>query len=181
MPRPGPPYSPEFRAEAVRLLRSSGKTVAELSHELGVSEQTLRSWRRRAAVHEEGVGLTTDEHSRPQELERENRRLLEERESLRTAEGEGRSRLPPRSAPSTFHEVSGAARGRRFSLNPRGEDQSVRRLARFTAEAIDIGVAVVTLPARWAANSLRWYAAKKDESPGKPPTGPDGDGPPAAE
>jgi transposase-like protein len=36
MPRAGPPYPPEFRAEAVRLLRSGGKTVAELSRELGV-------------------------------------------------------------------------------------------------------------------------------------------------
>ena len=48
MPRPGPPYSPEFRADAVRLLRSSGKTVAELSRELGVSEPTLRRWRHQA-------------------------------------------------------------------------------------------------------------------------------------
>jgi transposase len=179
MPRPGPPYSPEFRAEAVRLLRSSGKTVAELSRELGVSEQTLRSWRRRAAVDEEGVGPTTDERSRLQEPERENRRLPDEPESLRTAEGGPRP--PLRSTRSTFHEVSGAARRWPFSLDPRGEDQSVRSLARLTAEAIDVGIAVVTLPAKWAANGLRWYAAQGDESSGRASKGQDGDGPVAAE
>ena len=48
MPRPDPPYSPEFRAETARLLRSSGKTVAELLRELGVSEPTLRRWQLQA-------------------------------------------------------------------------------------------------------------------------------------
>ena len=38
------------------------------------------------------------------------------------------------------------------------------RLARLTAEAIDVGVALVTLPARWAANGLRWLA---DQSEGE--------------
>ena len=125
MPPPGPPYSPEFRAEAVRRL-SSGATVADLSRELGVSEQTLRAWRRRAAADPE-AGVV---------------------------------------APGP-DQVSGAARPRRFALNSRGEDRYVRTLAKLTAEVIDVGVAVVTAPAKWAANGLRWYA----DQGGVPPRG----------
>jgi transposase len=180
MPRPGPPYPPEFRAEAVRRVRSSGKTVAELSRELGVSEQTLRRWNRQAADDRgEGVSMSADERDRLPEPEREDRRVRQERESLRTADGG--TGFPQRSTLSTLYETSGAARRRRFTLNPRGEDRSVRRLARLTAEAIDVGVAVVTAPAKWAANGLRWYADQKDEPPGRASTGQDGDGPVAAE
>ena len=43
MPK-SPPYSPEFRREAVQLLRSSGRSIPLLAKELGVSPQTLRNW-----------------------------------------------------------------------------------------------------------------------------------------
>jgi transposase len=46
-----PPYSPEFRAEAVRLLRSSGWPVPQLARELGCS-QSLRNWASQADVDE---------------------------------------------------------------------------------------------------------------------------------
>ncbi len=39
MPRTRPPYTEEFRREAVALLRSSAKKVSEIAHDLGVSEQ----------------------------------------------------------------------------------------------------------------------------------------------
>jgi transposase len=39
-----PPYSMEFRQEAVRLLRTSDRTVPQLAKELGVSEGSLRNW-----------------------------------------------------------------------------------------------------------------------------------------
>jgi len=35
------PYPPEFKEETMRLLRSSGKPLAQISRELDVSEQTL--------------------------------------------------------------------------------------------------------------------------------------------
>ena len=87
MPRSRPPYPPEFRAEAVRLVRSSGEPIPKIAQELGVSAQTLRNW----WVSQTGVdagdkeGLKTDERARLRELERENRRLREEREILRKA------------------------------------------------------------------------------------------------
>ena len=86
MPRPKLPYPPEFRAEAVRLVKSSGESVARIAKDLGISDQTLRNW-----VAQDDVdagrksGLTTDERTHLRELERENRKLREEREILRKA------------------------------------------------------------------------------------------------
>jgi len=37
-------YSPEFKAEAIRLMRNSQTSLAQLARELGVSEPTLRGW-----------------------------------------------------------------------------------------------------------------------------------------
>jgi transposase-like protein len=116
MASPGHPYTPEFHAEAVRLLRSGGKTVAELSRELGVSEATLRRWRQQAEED----------------------------------------------APEPTHPT-----------NDRGKDRFMRTLAKLTAEVIETGVAVVTLPAKWAASGLRWYADHNAEPRGRAPEGQD--------
>jgi transposase len=86
MPRTRPPYPAEFRREAVRLVRSSGKRPAEIAAELGCSEQTLRQWLKQERIDAgEQQGLTTDERARLRQLERENRVLREEREILRKA------------------------------------------------------------------------------------------------
>jgi transposase-like protein len=44
MPKSHAPYPPEFRAEAVRLLRTSGKPMAQIGRELEVTTETLRQW-----------------------------------------------------------------------------------------------------------------------------------------
>ena len=46
MPRTRPPYPPEFRLEAVRMLRAGVRTPKQLAAELGCAEQTLRNWQR---------------------------------------------------------------------------------------------------------------------------------------
>jgi transposase-like protein len=46
MPRSRSPYAAEFKQEAVRLLRSGGRSPRQLAVELGTSEQTLRPARR---------------------------------------------------------------------------------------------------------------------------------------
>jgi transposase len=86
MPRTRPAYPPEFRREALELLRA-GRTPRELSESLGVSEQTLRNWRRQDQIdrRERDDGLTTDERAELARLRRENQRLRQERDLLKRA------------------------------------------------------------------------------------------------
>ena len=88
MPRTRPPYPPEFRLEAVRLLRSGARTPKQLAAELGCSEQTLRNWLRQdEADRGERAGRARRARSgqRLRELERENKVLRQEREILKRA------------------------------------------------------------------------------------------------
>jgi transposase len=86
VPRTRPAYPPEFRREAIELLRQ-GRSPRELSESLGVSEQTLRNWRRQDQIdrHERDDGLTTDEREELARLRRENTRLRHERDLLKRA------------------------------------------------------------------------------------------------
>src|ERR1043165_3241881 len=75
--------TPEFKAEAVRLVRESGKTVAKRARELDLTATCLRAWVNQAAVDEKGSGqgaLTTDERVELARLRREGRVLEQERD-----------------------------------------------------------------------------------------------------
>jgi transposase len=87
MPKTRPPYPPEFRREAVRLLISGERTAEQLARELGCASQTLRNWRRQEEADrgERTDVLSSDERARLRELERENRVLRQEREILKRA------------------------------------------------------------------------------------------------
>jgi transposase len=81
-----PPYPPEFRQEAVRLVRSSGRPSAEIARDLGCSLESLRHWLKQTRIDAgEAPGLTSDEREELRRLRRENRVLREEREILKKA------------------------------------------------------------------------------------------------
>ncbi len=81
-----PPYSEEFRREAVWLLCRGDRTVPELARDLGCSPQSLRNWSQQLDVDEgRRDGLTSDERAELAGLRREVRTLTEEREILRKA------------------------------------------------------------------------------------------------
>jgi transposase len=86
VPKTRPAYADEFRREAIELLRA-GRTPRELAESLGVSQQTLRNWRRQDQLdrHDRDDGLTSDERDELRRLRRENARLMQERDLLRRA------------------------------------------------------------------------------------------------
>ena len=78
-------YPPEFRAEAVRLVRTSTTPLTTIAHDLGVSTFTLRAWVRRADAGGDGSALKESERLELLRLRRENRELRLEREILKKA------------------------------------------------------------------------------------------------
>ena len=81
-----PPYSEEFRREAIRLLRRGDRSVPQLARDLGCSPQSLRNWSRQVDVDEgRREGLSSDEREELRRLRRVVRTLTEEREILRKA------------------------------------------------------------------------------------------------
>ena len=81
-------FTKEFKAQTVRLVRDSGKSIGVLARELDLGETVLRTWVRQAEV-DAGRGrpgaLTTDEREEFTRLRREVRTLRMEREILKTA------------------------------------------------------------------------------------------------
>jgi transposase len=87
MPRPRRFFPPEYKAEVVELIRSSGKTVGQVTRELDLTETAVRQWVRQADLDagRRSDGLTSVERDELRRLRRENRELREEREILRKA------------------------------------------------------------------------------------------------
>lgn len=86
MPKSHAPYSPEFRARIIELVRK-GRTPEQLARQFEPSAQAIRNWVRQAdrdAGHRQD-GLTTTEQEELRRLRRENRTLREEREILKKA------------------------------------------------------------------------------------------------
>jgi transposase len=87
MPRPRRFFPPEYKAEVVELIHSTGKTVGQVARELDLTETAVREWVKRADLDagRRTDGLTTAERDELRRLRREVRDLREEREILRKA------------------------------------------------------------------------------------------------
>jgi transposase len=68
-------YSDEFKRDAIRLQETSGKSVAEIERELGLSHNLLRQWKKRYQVDDETNGL---ERSEMEQLKAELRQAKRE-------------------------------------------------------------------------------------------------------
>jgi transposase-like protein len=81
-------FTPEFKAETVRLIRESGKSIGAVARELDLTETAVRDWVRQAEV-DAGRGrpgaLTTEEREELARLRREVRTLRMERDILKKA------------------------------------------------------------------------------------------------
>jgi transposase len=79
-----PTYTPEFKAEAVRLVRTASAPLTKIARDLGVSIWSLRTWVNAAHGASEPT-LTDTERGELRRLRRENRELRMERDILKKA------------------------------------------------------------------------------------------------
>ena len=81
-------FTPEYKAEAVRLVQVGDRSVREVAKALDLTETALREWTKAAAV-DAGKGapgaLTTAERDELTRLRRDVKRLEMEREILKKA------------------------------------------------------------------------------------------------
>lgn len=79
-------YPPEFKRDVVMVARRGDLTIPEVAADFGISEESVRRWKRQADI-DDGVadGQTSSEKSEIVALRREKRRLEMENEILRRA------------------------------------------------------------------------------------------------
>jgi transposase-like protein len=88
MPEHRRQFSPQYKAEAVQMVISTGRPVAEVARDLGIHDGTLGNWVnawRREHPEPDQQSLSPVERARVKELEDEVRRLRMENEFLKKA------------------------------------------------------------------------------------------------
>jgi transposase len=83
-PRNRRQFTAEFKRDAVELVRTSDRPIAEIARELGIYDSTLGNWVRQDRIDRgEAEGLSSDQQARLRQLEAENTRLRMERDLLK--------------------------------------------------------------------------------------------------
>ena len=77
-------FDPDFREGAVRLVRETGKPIAQIARDLGINAGTLGNWVNADARRRGGDGvLSEDERAELARLRKENAELAMERDVLK--------------------------------------------------------------------------------------------------
>ena len=77
-------FDEDFKAGAVRIVRETGKPIAQVARELGINEGTLGNWCARERARGAGDGaLTESERAELERLRRENAELAMQRDVLK--------------------------------------------------------------------------------------------------
>ncbi len=82
-------YTAEFKREAVRLAQTSGKPIAQVARELGISDTSMHEWCKQLAAHGSeafpGSGHQTAQEEELRRLKRELEVTRQERDILKKA------------------------------------------------------------------------------------------------
>jgi len=82
-------YTPEFKAEAVKLVTEQGYSVAETARSLGLNQNLIRNWKQALEAQDEhafpGRGHLSPFEEENRRLRAENKRLVAERDILKKA------------------------------------------------------------------------------------------------
>ena len=77
-------YDPEFREGAVRIVRETGKSIAEVARDLGLNPGTFWNWVKKDQVERGEVeGLTGGERGELHQLRKDKAELRMERDVLK--------------------------------------------------------------------------------------------------
>jgi transposase len=84
-------YTPEFKREAVHLAQTSGKPIAQVARELGISDTSIHQWHKELTEHGPeafpGSGHQTAQEEEVRRLKRELEIVKQERDILKKAIG----------------------------------------------------------------------------------------------
>lgn len=86
--KPRRQFTPEQKAEAVRIVTQSGKPISQIPKEMGLTESALRNWVKQTQFDQAAAAngaLTTQERQELAKLHREVKRLPMKREFLKKA------------------------------------------------------------------------------------------------
>ena len=91
-------YTAEFKREAVHLAQTSGKPIAHVARELGISDTSIPEWRKELTEHGPdafpGSGHQTAQEEEVRRLKRELEVVKQERDAGRAGEAVGTHSSP---------------------------------------------------------------------------------------